>query len=211
MPLQYSTYISYPHGNGIIRDFVEQLRHHLTRRIESYIRYEPFYDKDRLGPGYKFNEALARSLCKSISMIVVYVPEYESRAYCLREFAAMEALEQQRLDAIKAHLNTAQGMIFPIVLRQLDDGPPAWMTSSNQYSDFSQFQMGYGDIFETPAVILEIEKIGKAIRNLYDAFGKSSDPCLACDAFTLPTEAEIAARLKQPLWSATFPGRGAKP
>ncbi|MBV8544778.1 MAG: toll/interleukin-1 receptor domain-containing protein, partial [Acidobacteria bacterium] len=167
MPLEFSSYISYPHGNGIIKDFVEELRHHLTKRIESYISLKPFYDDERLGPGYRFNDMLSRSLCRSISMIVVYVPEYESRPYCLRELAAMEALQRRRLSLIGPHLEIPQGMIFPIVLRALETGAgelklPSWITDQSQYSDFSRFQMGYGDIFESRDVILEIEKIGKA-------------------------------------------------
>jgi hypothetical protein len=217
MPLEFSCFISYPHGQGtVIKTFIEQLRGQLSDRIEPFVRMPPFHDEERLAPGFLYNPALAGAICRSIGMIVVYTPQYESSDYCLRELAAMEGLERRRLKLIRRHLDVDQGMIFPIILRKLETAAgapklPKWITDRAQYSDFSRFKTGFGDIFDTPPVIAEIEKIAQGVRRLYDAYiDLEKDPCSGCDRFTLPGLEAISDRLRQPKWNVRFPGRGGR-
>jgi hypothetical protein len=216
MPVEFSSFISYPHGQGkIIKPFIERLRTELEDRVEPFVDMPPYHDAARLAPGYRYDNALANAICRSLSMVAVYMPQYESSEYCLREFAAMEELERQRLPSLAPHLGPEQGMIFPIVLRKNETRTgqarlPDWITEQRQYSDFSRFQTGIGDIFELPDVILQIEKIVQSIRNLYEAIIElDRDPCDGCDGYTMPTIETIRGRLREPRWNSSFPGRGA--
>jgi hypothetical protein len=212
MPLKFSSFISYPHGRGkIIKPFIERLRTELEDRIEPYIDLPPFHDEKRLSSGYFYNSALAHALCRSLTMVVVYMPLYESREYCLREFAAMEQLEQMRLKALAPHLDEPDiGMIFPLILRQTETSPPTWITNHRQCADFSRYQTGIGDIFELPEVIQHIEKIAQSISTLYDAIVKlGDDPCDGCDSFHIPPGNSVSVR--QQNWNAQYPGRVVAP
>jgi len=74
---KYGCFISYCHGQyDLTRRFVEQLVSALQSSLEPYFDSGNcvFIDKDRLQPGYKFNEALGEAVCKSICMIVVCCP-----------------------------------------------------------------------------------------------------------------------------------------
>src|SRR6185503_15991751 len=101
MPFKYACFISYPHGQHIVmKPFIEQLTEMLKGFLEIYMEEEVYKDDERLKPGYKFNESLAEAICQSVCMIVVYSPIYENRTYCLREYATMEKIEEDRFKLI---------------------------------------------------------------------------------------------------------------
>ena len=78
-----------------IDDLCAALRNELAVMIEEDI----FIDRERMRGGTLFDPSLARALCKSVCMVVIYTPTYFSKkhSYCAREYRAMETLEQQRL------------------------------------------------------------------------------------------------------------------
>lgn len=95
MPFKYACFISYPHGQyELMKSFIEQLKKALNNYLEPLLDEEVYIDVDRLEPGYHYNEALAKAICQSICMIVVYSPKYERHSYCLREYQAMECMLQ---------------------------------------------------------------------------------------------------------------------
>src|SRR5689334_16819835 len=97
MPFKYSCFISYRNGrNDLMRQFINDLEQALKAYIEPWLVEEVYIDRDRLLPGYEYNEALAHAICQSVCMIVVYSPTYQDSSYCLREYAAMERLEEKR-------------------------------------------------------------------------------------------------------------------
>lgn len=212
MPIKYSCFISYPHGQGdLIKPFIERLKVELQNRIDFYVDYPPYYDEERLNPNYNFNEALAEAICESICMIVVYMPKYEKSDYCLREYAAMEDLEALRRAMLGDRLSPKQGMIIPILLRcaEGDDGQvkvPAWISETRQYSNFSKYATGSDDVFSHPDNLKVIEDIARAIDRLYNALAElEDDPCRECGEFKIPGEDRIRARLVKARWN--FPGR----
>ena len=210
MPHDYSCFISYPHGDGdVIKPFIENLRNALRSRLEAYVDLPVFYDKDRLKPGYLYNSELGGAICRSLSMIVVYMPRYESSSYCLREFKAMEELERIRLPLMRNHLPANVGLIMPIVLRKTKDATgnprlPSWIAKERQYCDFSQYVAGVD--FNHIDVITPLEEIAESIRHLYDAYNElEDDPCLLCDGFTIPAEESVSDRLRRPRWNVRAP------
>jgi hypothetical protein len=204
MSLQYSCFISYPHGDGeVVKPFMENLRSALRSRLEPYVDLPVFYDKERLEPGYLYNAALAEAVCRSLCMIVVYMPRYESSSYCLRELSAMEELERRRLPLIRPLLPTKLGLVMPIILRKTVR-LPSWITAERQYCDFSQYIGGVD--FTQFEVIRPLETIAESICLLYDAYiNLEEDPCSVCDDFVIPPEEAVLDRLRRPRWNAKPP------
>src|SRR5690349_15742687 len=126
MGFKYSCFISYRHGQfELTKTFVEQLYTALSGELETMVDKDVgvYIDKQRLLPGYFYNEDLAKAICQSICMLVVYSPSYEESDYCKREFEAMYRLQQQRFGLLGV-ANPESGMIIPVIFRGvLDDLP----------------------------------------------------------------------------------------
>ena len=95
---KYACFISYSHGEQeLVKGFIDQFKAALKAYLEPWMEEEVYVDVDRLKAGFKYNEALAKAICQSVCMVVVYSPVYERRSYCGREYEAMERLEIRRL------------------------------------------------------------------------------------------------------------------
>src|SRR2546426_8403805 len=119
MPLEYSCFISYPHGKGkSLESFIKEFVAALSDEIYAQTRKDIWVDYKRLEGGYLFNEQIAADLCKTACMITIYTPLYFDRehTYCAREFKAMEDLETERTRILKNKMDPARGLIIPIVL-----------------------------------------------------------------------------------------------
>src|SRR4051812_35751103 len=118
MPFKYACFISYCHGQGeLMRRFIDELTRALKNCIDPYLDEEVYIDQERLQPGFSYNEALAMAICQSLCMIVVYVPKYERHPYCLREFRAMEILEERRFRLLSEQSRRHRRMIIPVLFR----------------------------------------------------------------------------------------------
>lgn len=125
MAFEYGCFISYRHLAGI-ETIVRRLASDIKKELDLY-GFPPskvFLDEDRIQSGDNFNMLIPSSLCKSIVMIVVYVPDYfnKHKPYCTKEFVAFLEHEKRRLievtqkypqhDLAKLH------QIIPIILRK---------------------------------------------------------------------------------------------
>ena len=160
-----------------------------------------YVDQDRLKPGFKFNEALARAICESVCMIVVYSPRYERHPYCLREFTAMERIEQKRRTQLGAAGHEC-GFIIPVVFGgDIKDLPPR-IKETIHCCDFSKFTLASTEISRNPDFIKDIEAICKVIYELYKSF-ESIEPNhpdeIDCLSFMMPKLDEL------PPWRAAVP------
>jgi len=111
---EHACFISYKHppktarNNHFYKEFVEVFRDRLEFYLSTNIRTYVDVDAD---PGSSYPTELSKSLCKSVCMIAVLVPEYPDSNWCWAEWQAMEKLEALRLKG-------ARGLIIPIALRR---------------------------------------------------------------------------------------------
>lgn len=201
MAFKHACFISYCHGqHDLIKNFMDQLKAALKAELEVLLDEDVYVDEERLKPGYKHEEKLARAICESVCMIVVYSPRYLRHEYCVREYEAMRRLEERR----RSLLGTAahgSGFIIPIVLRA-DQDIMARVKQHTHYSDFSRFTLATPDISRNPEYVGEIRKIAQVIYEQYMLFRQNgSDPCAACLDFTLPPAPDVMT------WQPAFVNR----
>jgi hypothetical protein len=194
MAFKYSCFVSYCHGQyDLVKGFMDQLKAALKAELEPLLDEEVYVDEERLRPGYRYNEALAKAICQSLCMIVVYSPRYERHEYCIREFEGMEQLEARRRQMLGAAAVNASGFIIPIILRGGDDVPER-IKQHVHYADFSKFSLASADIIHNPEYIEHIRKIAAVIYDQSKLFrGAQADMFAFCDAFQLPPATEVVA------------------
>ena len=201
MPFQYSCFISYRHGEGeLLTRFIEELKKSLKSSLEPYLTEGIFID-DRLSAGYRYNEALARAICQSVCMIVVYAPIYERSSYCLREFTAMQLLEEERFKALEEQLKAKAlegafppefGLIIPILLRGKAEELPPRIRGHIHFCDFSKFTTASVEMTRHQEFVDKIEQIARYIYDVYESFQRAGwDPCSQCTSFRLPDEQKV--------------------
>jgi len=201
MGFEWACFISYPHVAGdMVKGFAEQLYHALENEIGAYFDHQPvFIDKLRLKPGFEWERELAKALCKSVCMIVVYVPTYQDKIYCLREFLAMESIVNKRRKMLGQNYPGSHRMIIPFLLRgDPNDLPPKIKTI--QYCDFTKFTTATSDMTKLTEFTEAIKSIVEEIYKVYEEI-KNLD-VEDCDSFEAPSEKEV----KQ-LWTRS-PKRG---
>jgi hypothetical protein len=193
MPFQYSCFISYHHGQGdLMKRFIDELEETLQSSLEPYLREQVFIDQDRLLPGYRYNEALARAICQSVCMIVVYSPIYERSSYCLREFTAMQLLEARRFKAMEDSVSSQCGLIIPILFRGKAEDLPPRIRGHIHFCDFSKFTTASTKMTRHKEFVGKIEQIARYVYDLYENFQRHGvDPCSQCLSFRLPDETEV--------------------
>lgn len=203
--IKYSCFISYPHGTGnILKEFMEQLKQALIDSLGVYLREGVYMDDTHEG-GYDFNHGIARAICESVCMIVVYSPLYGTSKYCLREFLAMETIEKKRKKKIGSKYHSNDRMIIPIILRGLPDIPAK--IKKIHYYDFSQFRLASPKITKNDKDV--IEKIAKKIYDHYNNLKTVHSNIIddECNEFILPTEDDALKEWGQSVSQIGFPGR----
>jgi hypothetical protein len=194
MAFKYACFVSYCHGQyELVKTFMDQLKAALKAELEPLLDEEVYVDEERLRSGYHYNEELAKAICQSVCMIVVYSPRYERHEYCIREFEGMELLETRRRELLGLSGDLARGFIIPVILRGGDDVPNR-IKQHKHYSDFSKFSLASTDIIRNPEYVEEIRKIASVIYERYKVFRTiGTDPCASCDAFQLPRASDVVA------------------
>ena len=209
---KYACFISYSHGEQeLVKGFIDQFKAALKAYLEPWMEEEVYVDVDRLKAGFKYNKALAQAICQSVCMVVVYSPVYERRAYCGREYEAMERLETMRLARL-AGPGVAKGLIIPVVLRGFAQLPER-IQCSRQALDFSKFTLATKEMSRNPDFVAHIEEIATQIHTHFNAFSAAgNDLCEGCQAFILPAEGEVKPwrpllATASPTWQPAFPNR----
>lgn len=214
MPLLYSCFISYPHGqDNVLQPFVEDFAKGLKNEIYAQTRKEVWTDFSRLQGGHLLNEKLAPDLCKSVCMIVLYTPLYfdVEHTYCAREYRAMELLEEKRLRFLKERVNKGNGLIIPIILRG-EKRFPRVIKDKRQYYRFDDIDLADPEIKIRRRYAPQIREISEYIVEWcarLDAL--PPDACGDCDDFLLPNELEARKYVENVLGHHSpmpFPGRG---
>lgn len=144
MPLSNACFISFRHGEReLTQRFVREFYEGLAGELETHLGREVgiFLDERRLQGGDFFNEQIAKDLCNSGCLIIIYTPTYFSltNSYCAREYRAMLQLEQERL-ALLTQAERNHGLIIPVVFRG-SRRIPSEIKNSRQCYDFSSFTL----------------------------------------------------------------------
>jgi hypothetical protein len=95
-----------------------QLRNALQSQIGISIEEDVYLDDEHLKASYGHRKSLARAICESVCMIVVFSPLYQKSDYCLQEFMAMEKIEQKRANKIGQDYVKEYRMIIPIIIKE---------------------------------------------------------------------------------------------
>jgi hypothetical protein len=84
MTIRHGCFFSYAHGKHehmrkFKDDLVEAMKCYLEPHFDN--ENELFVDSEQLGGGDDLDGKIARALCESVCMIVIYTPKYEAHAY----------------------------------------------------------------------------------------------------------------------------------
>lgn len=206
MGFKYPCFISYCHGQrDLIRGFISEFKENLDSSLEAYFDEGVYFDMERLNPGFKYNIALAKAICQSLCMVVIYIPKYEHHEYCRKEFAAMEILENRRFALIAEQRINEYGMIIPVILRGEKEYLPERITRNIHYADFSRYTTASDKIKDDEDSIKEIGRIAKYVYKLYKSIEPYSENIfIDCEQFGLPENI--------PIWSdcpvaQSYPGQ----
>jgi hypothetical protein len=185
MAIRYGCFFSYAHGrHELMQRFKATLADALRCYLEPYFDNEDelFVDVEQLGGGDDLDHKIARAMCESVCMILIYTPKYEAHAYTRREYAAMRKLETERSKwyALPSHL------IIPVIMTQHPEQLPPQITESSFYVDFSRFTMATADLKSNPEFLPDIDKMVRRIVTHYQCLKKYMPPGHDCNQFELP-------------------------
>ena len=189
---RYATFISYRHGQGRIKQrFVEEFNRALSDELELLRNEKVYVDMTRLQGGDFYNDALARALYESATLVLVYQPNYfdVTHPYCAREYRAMCALEQERLSHVPDTGEREHGLVIPIILRGAS-GLPAELINHRQYEDFSRFMLMDDEISRHPMYSPRIRAIAEYIHGRCQCLDGAGVPFDSVDGFNLPDDDE---------------------
>jgi len=187
-------FISYRHSlSEDAQKVVDEFEKALKGQVNMYWPSASVYrDTTRLAGGDFFTPELAKQLCWSSCMILLYNPGYFDleHPYCAREYRAMLQLEEQRLDQVPALRNENKSLIIPVVIRGEDDMPNELKQERLYFS--LEKTMLYARDLRTRRCLPTIKEIAKAIHQRYKRLRSVvNDMVDQCDSFQFPNEDEI--------------------
>jgi hypothetical protein len=185
MAIRYGCFFSYAHGrHDLMIRFKTALADALRCYLEPYFDDEDelFVDHEQLGGGDDLDRKIARALCESVTMIMIYTPKYEAHPYTRREYAAMQKIEAERSKwyALPSHL------IIPVIMTRHPSQLPPQITNSSMYVDFSHFTMATADLKSNLDFLPDIDKIVQRIVQHYECQKMYTPASHDCNQFVLP-------------------------
>jgi hypothetical protein len=185
MAIRYGCFFSYAHGrHELMNKFKTALADAIRCYLEPYFDNETelFIDTEQLGGGDDLDARIARALCESVTMILIYTPKYEAHGYTRREYAAMRQLEAER----SAWYPLPSHLIIPVIMTRHPVSLPRQIAESSLYVDFSHFTMATMDLKSNPDFLPDIQKIVSRIVTHYHYQKISTPEGHDCNQFVLP-------------------------
>jgi hypothetical protein len=185
MALRYGCFFSYAHGrHELMNKFKTSLADALRCYLEPYFDNEDelFIDTEQLGGGDDLDARIARALCESVTMILIYTPKYEAHGYTRREYAAMQLLEAER----SAWYPMPSHLTIPVIMTMHPAKLPPQITEFSLYVDFSHFTMATSDLKANPDFVPDIKKIVNRIVTHYQYQKMYTPAGHDCNQFVLP-------------------------
>jgi hypothetical protein len=161
-------------------DLIDALKCYLEPHFDT--EKELFVDSEQLGGGDDLDQRIARAMCESVCMIVIYTPKYEAHAYTRREFAAMQLIEAERRlwYPLPSHLT------IPVIMTRHPLSLPPQITEPGMYVDFSRYTLASTDLKTNPDFLPDIERIVQRIASHYHYLKRCMPPEHDCSRFVLP-------------------------
>lgn len=206
-------FISYRHpaSSGGLE---EKLIQHVVRAIKDHFEvitheHQVYFDQDRLVPGYQYDERLAKAICRSACMVVVYWPSYLESDYCKKELYTMLSIERRRRQVLGAQLQGCR-LFIPIILRGRLDDLPEDLRDGCQYLDYkAQATRHDFNIGDDPKMSERLFEIAEYVKGLCDTMKQSQSALFSqCEQFVFaahPAAAGGTAEVAVP--TQPFPGR----
>jgi TIR domain-containing protein len=198
MAFKCACFISYPHNAGKSVDkFVARLKEELEDRFAQFVT-DPVRTDHDFPTGANFNKAIAQTICESACLLVVYMPVYQRKPFCLQEYAAMEQLQGKRYDALQQDLSAKFGMILPLVYTGEEEKIPEWISKHINYKNISKFTTSDPvTVFDQQEFKEWLVKIANLVDSLYNAFDAAhTNPCQTCGTYALPDEQDPNVTVK---------------
>ncbi len=183
--VRYGCFFSYAHGNyGFMNKFKNDLIEALQCYLEPHLDNEHalFVDSQQLGGGDDLDQRIARALCESVCMILLYTPKYEAHPYTRREFAAMQLIELER----RGWYTLPSHLIITVIMTRHPAGLPQQITDAGMYLDFSGYTLASGDLKANPDYLPAIQKIVERIASHYHLLKSATPPDHDCSRFVMP-------------------------
>ncbi|MES2299789.1 MAG: TIR domain-containing protein [Pseudomonadota bacterium] len=196
MAIRYGCFFSYARGQHA---FMSKFKNELADALRCYLEphfdteTELFVDTEQLGGGDDLDQRIARALCESVCMIMIYTPKYEAHPYTRREFAAMQLIEEER----RRWYPMPSHLIIPVIMTRHPMSLPPQITGPGLYVDFSRYTMATPDLKTNPDFLPDIEKIVDRIAQHYQNQKIWTPPEHDCNQFVLPAV--------PPMWRAMPP------
>jgi hypothetical protein len=185
MAIRYGCFFSYAHGrHDLMIRFKTALADALRCYLEPYFDHEDelFVDHEQLGGGDDIDHKIARAMCESVTMIMIYTPKYEAHPYTRREYAAMQMIEAER----SAWYPMPSHLIIPVIMTRHPTQLPPQITNSSLYVDFSHFTMATADLKSNLDFLPDIQKIVARIVQHYECQKTYTPASHDCNHFVLP-------------------------
>ena len=210
MVFEYSCFVSFRHARKPGGDkFITQFHEALSIEISHFLEQEVYVDWERIKGGSFYNESLAKALCKSVCMVMIFTPTYfsEEHSFCAREYRSMEVLEQQRLKLLSSQ-HRDHGCILPVILRG-SKFFPAEIREQRHFYDFTTWLDGGKSIAKDGRFNRTIRDIAERVHQLHQAFEHlPQHPCDQCDGFQLQTKEQVMELIDRVKGKPNlFPGR----
>jgi hypothetical protein len=209
----YSCFISYRHpatSGGREEKLIQHVVRALKDHLEVYTHdHAVYFDQQRLVPGYEYNEALAKAICRSACMVVVYWPSYLESDYCRKEIRTMLAIEKERRELLGSALHGCR-LFLPVIIRGRFEDLPREVRDGCQYLDYkAQATRPDFNIGDDPKMSEELYRVAEYVKNICDKMKAAEDRLFAkCEEFMLAsvrsTEIELIGSAVAP---QPFPGR----
>jgi hypothetical protein len=201
MAFKSACFISYPHNAGKSVDaFVTRLKIELQDRFAQFVS-DPIVTDHDFETGADFHRKIAQSICESACLLVVYMPVYQRKPFCIQEYTAMQQLQVKRYGALGPSSPTPIGMILPLVYTG-QAKIPKWISDEINYKDISQFTISDPlAVFDRDDFKQWLVQIANLVDSLYNMFqGASPSPCQTCGVYALPaeTDPDVTTKLNVP-------------
>ena len=213
MSLKYACFLSYRRiKSRAYKKIVEEVYEKLNDELNFILELDkPVYCPDRLwfedDNSVEKRRDVAKALCESACMVLLYMPRYFNSKDCCLEYLTMEKLEEERVKLFESPFEQKQRLIVPLILRGSNNLPDEIKINRECF---------YMDHVSTSVVDRStIIRLAEYISECYEAFQRESPEKLKqnfdCDnfAFLSLEDKQVKSRLdrlSQKSVQLRFPG-----